>query len=182
MKAAERLFKTRRFHEITVEQIAEAAAVGKGTVYLYFKDKEDIFFHTATSGFDELCDLIRSKLDSSQTVQDRLLHACESIGEFFGRRRSMFRMMQVEEARLIGKQTLGEKWRSRRKALIQVLAELIEDGVRAGQIRGDIPSHELATFLLGLLRCRARDLCDAPESVRRYDTILNFFLNGANLQ
>ena len=34
MEAAERLFTSRRFHEITLEEVAQAAKVGKGTIYL----------------------------------------------------------------------------------------------------------------------------------------------------
>ena len=47
MRAAERLFHNRRFHEVTLEEVAEAAQVGKGTIYRYFADKDDLFFQVA---------------------------------------------------------------------------------------------------------------------------------------
>lgn len=62
MAAAERLLTSRQFHEIEMDDIAKAARVSKGTLYLYFKDKEDLLRKTVTSGVDELCELIVSRV------------------------------------------------------------------------------------------------------------------------
>ena len=43
LAAAAGLFATHRFHEARMEDIAAAAAVGKGTLYRYFKDKEELY-------------------------------------------------------------------------------------------------------------------------------------------
>ena len=43
LKAASDVFKGRRFDEVTLDEIAVRAGVGKGTLYLYFKNKEDLF-------------------------------------------------------------------------------------------------------------------------------------------
>ena len=55
MQAAEQLFRTRQFHEIALDEVARVADVGKGTIYLHFSDKEDLFFQTAVAGYDEMC-------------------------------------------------------------------------------------------------------------------------------
>ena len=43
LEAAAALFGTQRFHEVRMEDIATAAGVGKGTIYRYFSDKEDLY-------------------------------------------------------------------------------------------------------------------------------------------
>src|SRR5437763_4259622 len=43
LAAASRLFATHRFHEARMEDIAAVAEVGKGTLYRYFKDKEELY-------------------------------------------------------------------------------------------------------------------------------------------
>ena len=43
LQALEELLPGRRFHEITLDEVAKAAQVGKGTIYLYFKDKDALF-------------------------------------------------------------------------------------------------------------------------------------------
>ena len=43
LAAAAQLFATHRFHEARMEDIAALAEVGKGTLYRYFKDKEELY-------------------------------------------------------------------------------------------------------------------------------------------
>src|SRR6478609_3638280 len=43
LSAATRLFGTQRFHEVRMEDIASEAEVGKGTLYRYFADKEELY-------------------------------------------------------------------------------------------------------------------------------------------
>ena len=49
MQAAERLFLGKRFHEVTTDEVAREAHVGKGTIYRHFKTKDELFFETATT-------------------------------------------------------------------------------------------------------------------------------------
>jgi len=44
LRAAEKLFTSQRFDEVTTDDIMHAAGVGKSTIYRYFKGKDDIFF------------------------------------------------------------------------------------------------------------------------------------------
>src|SRR5947209_9002043 len=43
LAAAARLFATHRFHEARMEDIAALAEVGKGTLYRYFEDKDELY-------------------------------------------------------------------------------------------------------------------------------------------
>jgi AcrR family transcriptional regulator len=180
MLAAEKLSSTRRFHEITTDEVAGAARVGKGTIYRYFQDKDDLFFQTAVSGFDSLCDLVRRKVPEAAPFREQVLEACREIGKFFARRRQLFRMMQAEDFRmaLVGGSML-DRWVAHRKLLVAAVADVIRKGVAEKAIRGDLAPEVLADFLLGMLRTRARDLEDAPESVRRYEVVLDLFCRGA---
>ena len=180
MQAAEDLFVTSRFHEITTDQVAQAAGVGKGTIYRYFRDKEDLFFQTATAGFDELCDLVRRKVPGGAPFREQLLEACEQVGTFFERRKQLFRMMQAEDFRMaLAKGSLCERWVSHRKHLVAAVADVVRKGVAEKAVRTDLSPEVLANFLLGMMRTRARDLEDEPESVRRYAVVVDVFLRGA---
>ena len=79
MQAAERLFRTHRIDEITLDEVALKADVGKGTIYLYFSDKEDLIFQAAEAGFDEMCQLIRRNAAGGGAFRERLLRASEDI-------------------------------------------------------------------------------------------------------
>jgi AcrR family transcriptional regulator len=180
MQAAEKLFSSRRFHEITTDEVAREAKVGKGTIYLYFRDKDDLFFETANSGFDELCDLLREKVSQKAPFRRQILQACVQIGTFFQRRREMFDMMQSEDCRLsLETGRLRDRWLRKRKKLVEALAAILECGLREGALRADVPPDVLANFLLGMLRTRARDLADCPEPLRRYELVVEVFCRGA---
>ena len=100
MQAAEKLFTSRRFHEITLDDIVHEAHVGKGTIYTYFKDKDDLFFQVATSGFGELCALLRRRVAGDAPFRQQLLQACKAATAFFEGRRQLSRMIQSEDARM----------------------------------------------------------------------------------
>ncbi len=132
MSVAERLFTTRQFHEITTDEIAAKAGVGKGTIYRYFRDKEDLFFQTAMSGFDELCDLVRHGAAEGAPFGEQLLTACRQMRGFFDRRWPLFRMMLGEEMRVQrAKGSMCERWMAHRKELLAAVTEIVERGVAA---------------------------------------------------
>jgi AcrR family transcriptional regulator len=180
MRAAEKLFTGPRFHEITLDHVVEEAGVGKGTVYRYFENKDDLFFQTATRGFDEMCELLVRKVPEEAPFADRLFSACVEISAFFKRRRKLFRMMQSEEARMHWRRPeIRERWLARRRGLVSAVAEILRQGVRGGKVRHDVRPDILAAFLLGMLRARARDMTDVPERERSLKKVVDLFLAGA---
>jgi AcrR family transcriptional regulator len=179
MKAAERLFGTGRIHEVTLDEVARAARVGKGTIYRHFQDKDDLFFQTATSGFDDLCEVLQRRVPDEGRLEGRLLAACQQIVAFFDRRRHLIRMMQAEEGHARRAPNAWERWKQRRRRLVAAVADILAQGEADGEIRPDIPSEVLATYLLGLLRARANDLPDTPPEQRTVEQALDVFWSGA---
>ncbi|MCJ7544622.1 MAG: TetR/AcrR family transcriptional regulator [Phycisphaerae bacterium] len=180
MQAAERLFTSRRFHEVTTDQVAREAHVGKGTIYRHFKSKDDLFFETANSGFDELCGRLRREVPPSAPFIQQLLSACLAISGFHLKRQKLFGMMQAQDSRMAAfRGRLRERWAQKRQALIQAIAEILRRGAAQGQIRSDVPPEVLASFLLALLRTRAIDLREAPPELQAYELVVDLFLHGA---
>lgn len=180
LQAAERLFTTRRFHEVTLDDVAREARVGKGTIYLHFHDKDDLFFQTATSGFDELCRLLQDRVPGDASFPEQLALACREISGFFRGRRQLSRLMQTEDGRLAWRQgPLFERWLEKRKLLVAAVTTILAKGVAESALRSDLSPEILAHFLLGMLRTRGRDLADVPEDERRLELVVDLFCNGA---
>lgn len=180
MQTAERLFTHRRIHEITLDEVAQKAHVGKGTIYRYFTDKDDLFFEVATSGFDELCGVLQAQVSAEGPFRSRLLQMAMALTAFFEGRREMFRMMQAEDARMPEcKARLRERWLKHRRRLVDSVAGVLQQGVSEGLVRGDVSLEVLANLLLGMLRARTMDLREIPEDERRHDLVIDIFLNGA---
>ena len=181
MQAAEKLFTRRRFHEITLDDIVQEAHVGKGTVYKYFKDKDDLFFQVATSGFDEMCDLLRREVPGEAPFAQQLLRVCVSVTDFFDRRRQLFRMIQAEEARMAScRGNMREQWTAKRHALAVVLSDILRKGVAEGVVRSDVSPELLAAFLMSMLRTRARDTGTEATERPDHQLVVELFLHGAS--
>lgn len=65
MNAAEQVFLERGMNTATMDQIAQAAQLSKGTLYLYFKNKDDLYLAIATRALSELVDIWQSVKDAS---------------------------------------------------------------------------------------------------------------------
>ena len=59
---AARMFATRPYHEVRLDDIAAAAKIGKGTLYVYFENKEDLYFSLIYDGFARLVDRLKDRL------------------------------------------------------------------------------------------------------------------------
>lgn len=62
LSAAAELFATKPFHEVRLDDIAAAAHVGKGTVYLYWTSKEEVYLAIIRRGFKAVCERIEREL------------------------------------------------------------------------------------------------------------------------
>lgn len=182
MQAAEKLFTSRRLHEITLDDIVREAHIGKGTIYTYFNDKDDLFFQVATAGFEELCDLLQHRVAGDAPFKEQLLQACGEITAFFGRRRQLFRMIQAEDARMsLCRSGLRQQWQERRQHLVEGLGRILRRGQVEGLVRDDLTDQTLATFLLGLLRTRARNLGEDRDVIGD-DLLVDLYLRGVGLR
>src|SRR4051812_3903388 len=67
--AAAELFASRPFHEVRLDDVAEAASVGKGTLYIYFKNKDDLYGSLILEGFTKLVERLREQIESAPESQ-----------------------------------------------------------------------------------------------------------------
>src|SRR5688572_15258121 len=72
LKAARCVFARQGYADTIVDDIAGQAGIGKGTLYLYFKSKEEIFLAALTEDARRLEDLTRERMQASPTWQGKL--------------------------------------------------------------------------------------------------------------
>jgi len=180
MRAVEKLFKRRRFHEVTLDDVTREANIGKGTIYRYFRDKDDLIVQTVLSGYDEMCELIRGKAVKGSPFATQLRSLCSEISRFYENRRPLIHLMQSEEGRLFGHGGRArELWHRQRAKLVSAMAEVMDKGKQEGAVRTDIPSEVMAGFLLGMLRTRARELAEVSAADHGVEVVVELFCHGA---
>ena len=71
--AAVKRFGSRPFHEVKLEEIAADARIGKGTIYIYFKSKEDLYASIVREGLRELIDRLRERVEAEDVSASQAL-------------------------------------------------------------------------------------------------------------
>ncbi len=65
--------------KITVSQVAKTAGIGKGTIYEYFENKEDIIFEIINIHIEEYHKEFTEKIIKEKTTRDKVLHFFEFV-------------------------------------------------------------------------------------------------------
>lgn len=144
LAAALKLFANQTFQAVTMDRVAEAAGVAKGTLYLYFPSKEALYLGILSDGLESISRRYQSTMDSGRSVVERLRHAIDVSIQFYDERRDLLRLIATEEPRLAeARNRLIESWRERGFVFF---TSLIEEGISAGVFsRTD---SRLATMLI----------------------------------
>ena len=93
LQAARQVFARKGYEPATLEAVAREAGLAKGTLYLYFKNKEDLYFHTAVHVLESLQDSILEQAQRSAGALDRLRAIALGQFDFFVRHRDTLQLL-----------------------------------------------------------------------------------------
>jgi AcrR family transcriptional regulator len=133
LETASRIFATRVYHLVTMEEIAHAAGVGKGTLYRYFPSKEDLYLAIVDEAFGLLISRLESERASGVSPETALQRMIEAIVATFAEHLPSFRLIHRGEGRLFLRKK--EVIRARRAHIARLVAETLDRGVECGAFR-----------------------------------------------
>ncbi len=151
LAAAIKVFGKKGFAATCVEDVAAAAHIAKGTLYLYFKSKEDIYATAVHLAVAQLQSLADNRIGAAIGVRDRLSTAIAVRMEFWSDQQSLYRLLL----------TVGREPRHRRQT-----NELLRSGhdhfltiLESGRLNSELPPgitpaalDTLAWAILDLIR------------------------------
>lgn len=132
----------------TMQEIAEEAGVAKGTLYLYFRDRDELVEKTFESAMNTLMVHMEQALDRDLPLEARIREIMRAKLEFFANHREFVRLylslrMPEAQARRHQKDDCREQYRGR----LQKLASVLEQAMERGEIRRLDP-YRLALFMV----------------------------------
>jgi len=131
--ASVHLFLEKGFHETSMREIAEAAGVGKSTLYDYFSTKDDIlvsYFENAIQTITKRAqEILRQDLD----IPEKLRQIMQMHLEFLVDNKQIFLNLSIEAQRLSAESQ--ERIQLERHAYQDMLRALIEEGIRRQEFR-----------------------------------------------
>src|SRR5689334_10675167 len=96
LSAARVVFSRQGFHDATIDDIAREAGVAKGTVYLYFKSKQEIYLEALRDGVESLLNEMRTEADARRSAELTLRRLIAVKLAFFDKHRDFFQIFQSE--------------------------------------------------------------------------------------
>ncbi len=130
MAAALKHFAHEPYQAVTMDRVAEAAGVAKGTLYLDFPSKDALYLGVLSDGLDAAYRTYQSSTDPGLPVIERLRRSIELMVEFYDQRRDFLQFFASVEPRLAeARNRIIEAWRDRG---FNFFAALVEEGIRTG--------------------------------------------------
>ncbi len=179
LEEAARLFSAKRFDEVLMDDIAHQAGVGKGTIYTYFADKEELYFAVVFEGIRRLNEQLQRKANRQQNPEDELRRMVHAIVSFFNQNRFFFRLMSHEDGGG-GKGKNRKRWREQRRIQLAAIERVLQNGAEEGVFSVENPKIETA-----ILRDMVRSVMIHAKGMSveaMVDTIMRIFLQGVRKQ
>lgn len=152
LEAGEKLFAKKGFYPTTMEEVARAAGLAKGTIYLHFDDKRDLFFSIIEKKLDILLEKIEKEMKKHEFPSQRIKLAIGIHLRFLEENRDFFKIMQALPESL--KQEMERRLKGRviekQSRYVEILDQLIRKGIRNQEIKS-LDSRKLAVILVGMM-------------------------------
>ena len=175
LSTAMKLFVEEGFQNISIRRIADKIEYSPATIYLYFKDKDDILYALHTEGFDELYKR-QLTVVSIQDPQERLIKHGEIYIRFAMEKPEYYNLMLIERGPE-KKFSENEGWTVGRRAY-DIFREDVQRAIESGVLpRGDA---DIAAFALwsqahGIVSLILRNRCVMLDQNKLLETALAAF-------
>lgn len=159
LDAGRAVFSELGFHSATVDQIADRAGVGKGTVYLYFRSKQELYFAIVEHDLEELYAETVQQMGKAETAFDRIRAYMRVRCEFAESRHDFLRLLAAESGTVISgnesfKHLIGVAYPERSRLLLK---NVLHDAISRGEMRDlqvDAAARLLYDLSFGMVRRR----------------------------
>jgi TetR/AcrR family transcriptional regulator, fatty acid metabolism regulator protein len=149
-EATMRVISRKGMAAATVQEIADEAGVAKGTIYLYFRDRDELIEKTFEGAMTQLVARIDAVLDQDLPFDQKIRAMMAAKLGFFSENREFFRLyltLRMPEGppsrQRRQKQTCHPQYRARAQKLAAVLKEAME----RGEVR-ELDPYRLALFII----------------------------------
>jgi TetR/AcrR family transcriptional regulator, fatty acid metabolism regulator protein len=179
LDAAVKVFARQGFHQSTVAQIAKAAGVADGTIYLYFKNKDDILFQFYEYKARQVFERFRRSVDEATHAVDKLRNLVRTHLSEFQNDIDMAIVYQVEthQHRRAAQEVIKEMSRMYR--------DIISEIVALGQQEGGLRSNLHIGLVMRLINGAVDEVINAwihaegdYDLVSMADPLVELFLSG----
>jgi AcrR family transcriptional regulator len=178
LESAEYLFAKHGYHATEVEEIAKSAGMAKGTIYNYFKSKENILLSVLESGVQELSIKMAEGIEQIDDTVEKIKKGIQIYVGFFEEHLPLLKIFISEQIQFKMKE--GQDFHKRIFAKLTHLEEVITKAVEENKLN-KVDPFVAASSLFGMINFTVnRELIMGKKFSAKHTTeqITKIFLEG----
>jgi AcrR family transcriptional regulator len=182
IKAAQKIFAQKSYEKATLDEIAKEAEYGKGTIYNYFKGKEDLFINLIQHGLSQMEENITKVISENMNCREQLEKILIEVKKFYKKNSDFFRVQIKEYGRLVlykdgdFKENLMKSYHF----MVNGISGILKRGIENSEIR-NINTDKSAEFFIFMIRGLIwRNLCFNIKNISDEDLnlLISLFFDG----
>ncbi len=179
LEAAVHLFAQKGFNETKLEDVAALAEFGKGTIYNYFENKDDLLLSAFDYAVRNMLDFLYDQLASVSDPLERIRLIANSQFNYYRTNTDFMNVIMTNHQVLMNhsdSRPVFHRFQDLKKLVVQAMQAAIDSGqLRPGN------AQQYANFLSGMIHGQVRSLNSGDISMDEMcaDEIIDIFLNGA---
>jgi AcrR family transcriptional regulator len=140
LAAAGELFLEQGYERFSLRKVAERVGYSPTTIYLYFRDKDDLLFTVVDEGFARFGQQLAAAAESQEDAWERLIALGRAYVAFGLQNPVYYQLMFMQRADFLTHTPVGES--QPRIMSFQVLRQVVQQAIDAGVLRpGDVESY-----------------------------------------
>ena len=146
--AASNVFAEKGYENTTIEDIAESAEFGKGTLYNYFQSKEEIYNAIVEGILSNYLELIKETDSTSKSLQEFLTVLTKKVFQFYVNNRYAFTILIRTRIQDLGMEltTTSEIMKQKHKQVIEICLKRINEAIKKNEIRNLDPESLVTLY------------------------------------
>ena len=154
LKSARTLFFKKGFNNVTVDEIAKSSELGKGSIYLYFNSKEEIYAQILLNDIEDFNQQVFVLLNKKKIAADLLVEFSEIYVDFFFNDGELFRILMtymLQPAKMNLTEKLNSQILTANARSIDVIGKILQLGVSSNEFPANINLKQNQNAIWGLL-------------------------------
>jgi AcrR family transcriptional regulator len=149
-EATMRVIARKGMASATMQEIADEAGVAKGTIYLYFRDRDELVEKTFETAIAQLSDQIDEALDRPGSFEEKLRGVMTAKFAFFSHNREFFRLylsLRMPEGSPERQRRQQRTCRPQYRQRVDKLSSVLTEAIQRGELR-EVDADRLALFII----------------------------------
>jgi AcrR family transcriptional regulator len=183
LQAARQVFARRGFADASMEEIAQVAEVAKGTLYLYYASKRELYRAALRAGLVELCEALERAIEAAPTLSLRLAAYVATKVAYFDEHRDFFRIYLAE----FGHAACGSMdpyFRDLSQRQSGLLQAAIREGLRGSgrAVAAEEAAHAVSDLTRGVILRRLMGWSSDPKPEKEVAFVVDFAKKALGLR